>query len=83
MVFASVPFFCLSASSAGRLLSVPAPLAQRRCWSLACSFMPGEPVYILLMLSSITVSFLAGRRFAAHTPARRRAVLSAWWFIIC
>ena len=38
----------------------------------------GEPVYILLMLCSITVSFLAGRALGrAHTPARRRAVLSA------
>ena len=38
----------------------------------------GEPVYILLMLCSITVSFLAGRALGrTHTPAKRRAVLSA------
>ena len=38
----------------------------------------GEPIYILLMLCSITVSFLAGRALGrTHTPARRRAVLSA------
>ena len=80
MVFASVPFL---------FVFLPAVLAAYflcpRRWHNAVLlvfslffYAWGEPVYILLMLSSITVSFLAGRALGrAHTPARRRAVLSA------
>lgn len=80
MVFASVPFL---------FVFLPAVLAAYflcpRRWHNAVLlvfslffYAWGEPVYILLMLCSITVSFLAGRALGrAHTPARRRAVLSA------
>ena len=80
MVFASVPFL---------FVFLPAVLAAYflcpRRWHNAVLLVFslffsawGEPVYILLMLCSITVSFLAGRALGrAHTPARRRAVLSA------
>ncbi len=80
MVFASVPFL---------FVFLPAVLAAYflcpRRWHNAVLlvfslffYAWGEPAYILLMLCSITVSFLAGRALGrAHTPARRRAVLSA------
>lgn len=80
MVFASVPFL---------FVFLPAVLAAYflcpRRWHNAVLlvfslffYAWGEPVYILLMLCSITVSFLAGRALGrTHTPARRRAVLSA------
>lgn len=80
MVFASVPFL---------FVFLPAVLAAYflcpRRWHNAVLlvfslffYAWGEPIYILLMLCSITVSFLAGRALGrTHTPARRRAVLSA------
>lgn len=80
MAFASVPFL---------FVFLPAVLAAYflcpRRWHNAVLlvfslffYAWGEPVYILLMLCSITVSFLAGRALGrTHTPARRRAVLSA------
>lgn len=80
MVFASVPFL---------FVFLPAVLAAYflcpRRWHNAVLlvfslffYAWGEPIYILLMLCSITVSFLAGRVLGrTHTPARRRAVLSA------
>lgn len=80
MVFASVPFLFvfLPAVLAAYFLC---PCRWHNAVLLVFSlffYAWGEPVYILLMLSSITVSFLAGRALGrAHTPARRRAVLSA------
>ena len=80
MVFAGVPFL---------FVFLPAVLAAYflcpRRWHNAVLlvfslffYAWGEPVYILLMLCSITVSFLAGRALGrTHTPAKRRAVLSA------
>ena len=80
MVFASAPFL---------FVFLPAVLAAYflcpRRWHNAVLlvfslffYAWGEPIYILLMLCSITVSFLAGRALGrTHTPARRRAVLSA------
>ena len=78
MVFASVPFLFVFLPLAAYFLC---PRRWHNAVLLVFSlffYAWGEPVYILLMLSSITVSFLAGRALGrAHTPARRRAVLSA------